>query len=135
MLARFVLAVVILLLIAAGGAALMMLKNHRRALKEKDGFLTVNCAGDCGSAFEFVLKLKNGRIISAKAQGGRCAHSLICARAAAGLAQGRLLKDVQQITPKDIAQKAGGLSPEHMHCARLAAQGLAKAVKLSFKKV
>lgn len=119
----------ILLLIAAGYQALKTLKVAQRIRRRPDGFVSVTCAGDCGSTFDFILSMQNGRVCRAEAKGGRCAHSLICARAAARLAEGQTPAQLKAITAHQIAQNAGGLSPEHMHCALLAAHGLARAVK------
>lgn len=129
MLAGIILAAGILLLIVAGYKALVVAKAVRRMHRRQMGFLNVSCAGDCGSAFEFILKMENGRVSHAEALGGRCAHSLICARAAARLAQGKTPAQIEAVTAHQIAQSAGGLSPEHMHCAVLAAHGLARAVR------
>lgn len=129
MLAGIILAAGVLLLIVAGYKALAVAKAARRIRRRQQGFFSVNCAGDCGSAFEFTLQMEDGRVSHAEAKGGRCAHSLICARAAAKLATGKTPAQIEAITAHQIAQAAGGLSPEHMHCAILAAHGLSRAVK------
>lgn len=129
MLAQLLLAAGILLLALAGYKVITAAKTLQRARKRQAGLLTTSCAGDCGGTFEFTLQIENGRITTAQTKGGRCAHSLICARAAAQLAQGQTLAGAFQITPAQIAQKAGGLDPSHMHCAVLAAHGLSQAIK------
>lgn len=129
MLAGIILATGILLLIVTGYQALKMLKMAQRIRRRPDGFLSVNCDGDCGSTFEFILRTENGRVRQAEVKGGRCAHSLICARAAARLAEGQTPAQLKTITAHQIAHSAGGLSPEHMHCALLAAHGLSRAAK------
>lgn len=129
MLAQFMLTAGVLILIAVGYMAVKVVKNARRLRRNRLGFTTISCNGDCGSAFEFILQLENGRISQAVTNGGRCAHSFICAQAAADLAKGRTISEINEITPNDIAKKAGGLTPEHRHCAILAAHGLAQAVK------
>lgn len=129
MLAGIMLTAGILLLIVAGYQALKMIKVAQRIRCRTDGFLSVNCDGDCGSTFEFMLSMENGYVRQVEVKGGRCAHSLICARAAARLAKGRTPAQLKAITAHQIAQSAGGLSPEHMHCALLAAHGLNRAAK------
>lgn len=129
MLAGIILATGILLLIVAGYQALKSIKVAQRIRRQADGFLSVNCQGDCGSAFEFMLSTENGRVRRVEVKGGRCAHSLICARAAASLAEGLAPAQLKTITARQIAQNAGGLSPEHMHCALLAAHGLSRAAQ------
>lgn len=129
MLAVIILAAGILLLIVAGYQALKALKAAQRIRRQPEGFLSINCAGDCGSAFEFMLSMENECVRQAEVKGGRCGHSLICARAAASLAKGKTPTQLKAITAHQIAQSAGGLSLEHMHCALLAAQGLSRAAK------
>lgn len=129
MLAGIILTAGVLFFIVAGYKAIVVVKAMQRMRRQQKGFLSVSCGGDCGSAFEFVLNMENGRVSHAEAIGGRCAHSLICARAAARLAKGKTPAQIEAITARQIAQTAGGLSPEHMHCAVLAAHGLSLAVK------
>lgn len=130
MLPQLGLVIGILLLIAAGFIAITAIKEYCRTRRNQTaGNFSIDCNGDCGSHFEFILKLENGRIREALVKGSRCAHSLICAQAAADLAKGKTIAEINNITANDIAQKAGGLSAEHKHCALLAAQGLAQAVK------
>lgn len=129
MLAQVVLVAGILLLIVAAYKAVVLVKGMGRMRRRQQGFLSISCNGDCGSAFEFILRMENGRVTQAETSGGRCAHSLICARAAAALAKDKTPAQLKQITAHQIAQKAGGLSPEHMHCAILAAHGLARSAR------
>lgn len=127
MLAHLLLAAGILLLVLAGYKVLVAAKAAQNLRKRRQGLFSLSCAGDCGSAFEFTFKIENGHITQATARGASCAHSLICAQAAAALAKGKTLAQAAQITPGEIAKKAGGLDASHMHCAVLAAHGLAKA--------
>ena len=129
MLAKIIFTAGILLLIFAGYKALVLAKAMRRINRKQKGFFSIACNGDCGSAFEFILQMENGRISYAEAKGGHCAHSLICAQAASQLALGKTTVQLMQITAHTIAKKAGGLSPEHMHCAILAAHGLSLSAK------
>lgn len=131
MVTQIIFAAGVLLLLIAGYQALMVLRALRGMRRRQAGFFNVMCAGDCASAFEFMLRLDDeGRIAVAQTRGSRCAHSLICAHAACQLAQGKIPAQLKEITAAQIAQCVGGLSPEHMHCAILAAHGLAQAAKI-----
>lgn len=127
MLAQMMLVFAILLFVCAVFGLLRFVKAWRR-YRAHNNYLIVTCAGDCGTSFDFLLQMENGVVTLAESRGGGCAHSLICANAAAKLARGKTLAQLKEITPALIAKAAGGLDKQHWHCALLAAHGLKQAV-------
>lgn len=97
------------------------------AMANADGHARIT--GPCGDTMEFWLRVNDGRIIRATFTTTGCGPSLASGSMATELAVGKPLDVVLNIQQQDILDALGGLPEESRHCALLAANTLAAAVR------
>ncbi len=85
--------------------------------------------GACGDSIEIYIKVRDEAIDRIAFMPDGCTHTIACASVVTTLAQGKPLTEALQIDEDDIVEALGGLPPDHLHCARLAASTLKLAIK------
>jgi len=95
-------------------------------LSEPDGFAIIT--GPCGDTMEFYVQVKKGKIKEINFMTDGCGSSIACGSMATKLAKSKTLDEAMKITNQDILDALDGLPDEYLHCARLAANTLHKAV-------
>lgn len=101
-------------------------------IKDADGIATVGNP-HCGDIMKFYIKIgkrKNGEayLKKIKFQTLGCGAAVATSSIITTMAQGKSLKEAEEITKQAIAQALGGLPPVKMHCSVLADEGLKKAI-------
>jgi len=84
--------------------------------------------GPCGDTMEFWVIIENKRIALAMYTTDGCEHSIICGAAAAALANGMPLSEIEKISQKDVLSIVENIPDESNHCALLAVTTLKAAV-------
>jgi tRNA-specific 2-thiouridylase len=82
----------------------------------------------CGDLVRIAVELDGERVTGAGFDAGGCAAARAAGSATVELVHGAPLRDALRITPAAIAAALGGLSPERMHAAGLAADALHRAL-------
>jgi tRNA-specific 2-thiouridylase len=82
----------------------------------------------CGDLVRIHVEVDGDRVTAAGFDASGCAAARAAGSATVELAAGRPFLDAARITPRDVAGELGGLSPERMHAAHLAADALHKAL-------
>jgi tRNA-specific 2-thiouridylase len=82
----------------------------------------------CGDVVRIHLDAEGDRIIAAGFDASGCAAARAAGSAVVALVAGKPFLDVGRLTPSHIADELGGLSPERMHAAQLAADALHQAL-------
>ncbi|MGL4369775.1 MAG: iron-sulfur cluster assembly scaffold protein [Spirochaetota bacterium] len=95
-------------------------------LKGHDG--NARLTGPCGDTMEFWLMVQNDCIVFASYTTDGCAHSMACGYAAAAMATGQPLREVERIMQEDVLAVAGDIPEESAHCALLAVKTLNSAL-------
>lgn len=93
---------------------------------EPDGFAIIT--GSCGDTMEFYINVKNDSIGKINFMTDGCGSSIACGSMATRLAQDKTPNEAMKITNLDILDALDGLPEEYMHCAKLAADTLHKAI-------
>lgn len=102
-------------------------------MNNPDGYASLK--GSCGDTIAIWLRIADNRIMEATYDTDGCYPSIISGKAAAQLAQGRILEDAYQIEKTDIIEVLGGWLPDEFHhCAHLAAETLKEAIGDYYKK-
>ena len=105
------------------------LKNPRNAGDLPGADVVATDKNDyCGDIMRLALKVADGRITDLRFKTFGCGISIAAGSMMTELAKGKTLVEVQQVTETEIAQALGGLAPEKLHGAELAAAVLQKAV-------
>ena len=102
-------------------------------LIEPDGFAIIT--GPCGDTMELYLNVKNGSISEINFMTDGCGASIACGSMATRLANGKTLDEATKITNQDILNALDGLPEENIHCAKLAADTLQKAILNCFEEI
>lgn len=84
--------------------------------------------GPCGDSMEMYLIIQDGRVTEASFYPQGCEATLVCGAAAAGLAKGKTIMEVLDISPALVIKILAGLSETHLHCSILAVNTLHSAV-------
>ena len=84
----------------------------------------------CGDLIQIALDVDGDRIEDAGFDGSGCAAARAAGSAVVELVKGKPFLDAARTTPQDIAEELGGLSPERLHAAQLAADALHRALGL-----
>ena len=92
-----------------------------------DGFGSV--MGPCGDTMEIWLKIKNGVIVEDTFWTDGCGTSIASGSMITELAKGEKVTEALKISADDVLNALGGLPDESTHCALLAANPLAEAVR------
>src|SRR4051812_1574983 len=82
----------------------------------------------CGDLIGIGVTVEGDRVTDAGFDAGGCAAARAAGSAVVELVKGQPFLDAARTTPKDIAEALGGLSPERMHAAHLAADALHRAL-------
>lgn len=92
-----------------------------------DGF--AQGTGECGDTLGLWLSVKNDRITRATFWTDGCGASIACGSIITVLATDCTIEEAMKIDRDAILKALGGLPEDHVHCAVLAAETLASAVK------
>lgn len=84
--------------------------------------------GPCGDTMEFYLRVKDGKIEEITFYTDGCGATIACGSMATRLAKGKTLEEAEKITGQQIIDALDGLSDEHLHCGKLAADTLQEVV-------
>jgi len=101
-------------------------------VRDIDGHARVT--GPCGETMEIWITVRDWAVAAASFVTDGCGASLACGSMATTLAEGKTLEDAACLEPQDILDALGGLPPEHVHCAVLAADTLRAACEEYFMK-
>ncbi len=96
-------------------------------LENPDGIAKV--VGNCGDTMEIGLKFNDNKISSTHHWTNGCSFSKLCVEAAATLALGKSVEEVQNLNMISIMDVVGQLPETHLHCAQLAEITLQRSVK------
>jgi NifU-like protein involved in Fe-S cluster formation len=83
----------------------------------------------CGDRLRLSLRLRAGRIESARFLAYGCPPTLACGSALAGMLEGMTVDDAAGIGRQDVARAAGGLPARKGHAAALAVETLHAALR------
>ncbi|MBW2060745.1 MAG: iron-sulfur cluster assembly scaffold protein [Deltaproteobacteria bacterium] len=85
--------------------------------------------GSCGDTIQIFLNFENDRVKEASFLTDGCGSSAVCGSFAAEMAHGKNPNELLEVSGEAILQKLGGLPEEDEHCAFLASETLADALK------
>jgi tRNA-specific 2-thiouridylase len=85
----------------------------------------------CGDLIRIGVEVDRGRVVDAGFDAGGCAAARAAGSAVVEMVSGAAFLDAARITPERIAEELGGLSPERVHAAHLAADALHRALGLT----
>lgn len=80
------------------------------------------------------LKVEDNIVTQAKAKTFGCVAAIVCADVAMGLIKGKSIEQALEVSNQDIVDQVGGLPSHKLHCAKLAQEAIAEAVKDYRKK-
>ena len=83
----------------------------------------------CGDRLRLSLRVREGRIDSARFLAYGCAPTLACGSALAGMLEGMSTEEAALVSRADIAKAAGGLPARKGHAAALAVETLRAALE------
>ncbi|HVF41379.1 MAG TPA: iron-sulfur cluster assembly scaffold protein [Pyrinomonadaceae bacterium] len=83
----------------------------------------------CGDRLRLSLRVRGGRIESARFLAYGCAPTLACGSALAEMLEGLTTEEAARLTRADITKAAGGLPARKGHAAALAVETLADALE------
>jgi SUF system NifU family Fe-S assembly protein len=102
-------------------AVLDHFKNPRNAGELSGATCTVEVSNPaCGDILQLAVRVADGRIAEARFKTRGCVTSIACASLLTELLVGRTIAEARQITPEQISQELGGLSPATFHGSQLA---------------
>ena len=120
-------AAAVLLAIVGAWLILEVLVNPTAAHVEEPD-VTSSLTGNCGDTMQIRLKIENGTVVSASYWADGCGPTSACGSAATRLCIGLDVDEIpEQVHAEAIEKAVGGLPPDHLHCARLAAETLQEA--------
>ena len=93
---------------------------------DPDGFAIIT--GPCGDTMELYINVKNGSIREINFMTDGCGPSIACGSMATRLANSKTLDEAMKIINLNILDALDGLPEENIHCAKLAADTLHKAI-------
>ncbi len=85
--------------------------------------------GPCGDTMEFFLKISDEKIIEVQFMTDGCGPTIACGSMLTKMVKGSTFKDASKITNQNLINALDGLPEENLHCAKLAADTLHKAIK------
>jgi nitrogen fixation NifU-like protein len=101
-------------------------RNFRK-MKNPDGYTKVK--GPCGDTMEMFVKTKEKTITECTFQTDGCGTSIACGSMTTELAKDKsFIQALASVSPSEILEKLGGLPEADVHCARLAAETLRRAI-------
>jgi nitrogen fixation NifU-like protein len=78
----------------------------------------------CGDILQLAVRVADGRIAEARFKTRGCVTSIACSSLLTELLIGRTLAEAREITPQQISQELGGLSPATFHGSQLACDAM-----------
>lgn len=87
----------------------------------------------CGDRLKLSLRLRDGRIESARFLAYGCAPTLACGSALTEMLEGLTVEEAAQVTRARIVAALGGLPARKQHAAALAVETLQEALKCQVK--
>ena len=102
--------------------------ESRRAPAPADAYSGAAGGAPCGDLVRISLTVSDSLIASATFDAEGCAASRAAAAAATELVEGTEVLHAARISPSDISQALGGLTPQGAHAATLTADALARAL-------
>ncbi|HEX8075604.1 MAG TPA: iron-sulfur cluster assembly scaffold protein, partial [Thermoleophilaceae bacterium] len=113
----------------AAGLTLSPLEDHLAAPRGRGRLAGSEHAGQaggapCGDTVRIAVELAGDRVREAGFEAGGCAAARAAGSAVVELVRGAPLLDAARVSATDVARALGGLSPERMHAAELAADAL-----------
>ena len=106
--------------------------RDEKEIKDADGVGMMGSPA-CGDVMKMWIKVKDGKIAECKWQTFGCASAIASTSMLSVMATGMKLEDALKITPKQIAEKLGGLPAIKIHCSVLGDQALRAAIE-DYKK-
>jgi len=96
-------------------------------MKDPDG---VGRAGNvvCGDVLELYIKVKDNVITNASFMTFGCAAALGTSSILTEMIKGKTIEEALEISNQTVAEQAGGLPPQKIHCSVLAEEGLKAAI-------
>jgi nitrogen fixation NifU-like protein len=102
-------------------AVLDHFQNPRNAGILDDATATVTVENPvCGDILELSARIEGGRIVDARFRTRGCVTAMACSSLLTELLRGKTLAEAAGITPEQISEALGGLSPATSHAAQLA---------------
>ena len=95
-------------------------------MSKSDGFGEIT--GPCGDTMEFYLLVNDGYIEDINFWTDGCGPSIACGSITTKLAKSRTVADARSVTKQAVLEALDGLPEESLHCAKLAADTLRKAL-------
>ncbi|MEE8473230.1 MAG: Fe-S cluster assembly scaffold protein NifU [Dehalococcoidia bacterium] len=83
----------------------------------------------CGDVMKLMIKVKGDRIEDVKFQTFGCGAAIATSSMVTEMVVGKTLKEALAISNKAVAEALGGLPATKMHCSKLAADALHKAIE------
>jgi NifU-like protein involved in Fe-S cluster formation len=83
----------------------------------------------CGDRLRLSLRVREGRIESARFLAYGCAPTLACGSALASMLEGMTLEEAARVSRQEIVKAVGGLPARKGHAAALAFETLAEALE------
>jgi NifU-like protein involved in Fe-S cluster formation len=83
----------------------------------------------CGDRLRLTLRIREGRIESARFLAYGCAPTLACGSALAEMLEGLSLEEAAQVTRERVVEAVGGLPARKQHAAALAVETLREALR------
>jgi len=102
--------------------------KDEKDVKGASGTGTVGSAA-CGDVMKMWIWVKEGKITDCKWQTFGCASAIASTSMLSTMVKGIKLEDALKITPKQIAEKLGGLPAIKLHCSVLGDQALRAAIE------
>lgn len=89
----------------------------------------------CGDRLRLSLRVKGGRIESARFLAYGCPPTLVCGSAISAVIEGMTVEDAMGFTKKDLLNEIGGLPSRKQHAASLAIETLRLALESACSKL
>src|SRR5579871_6410507 len=102
-------------------AVLDHFQNPRNAGTLESASATISVENPvCGDILELSARLEAGRIVEARFRTRGCVTALACSSLLTELLRGKSPAEARAITPEQLSEQLGGLSPATFHAAQLA---------------
>ncbi len=85
--------------------------------------------GPCGDTMEFYLKIEGDKISDIKFYTDGCGPTIACGSMTTKLVKDKGIEEAGKITSQDIIDALDGMPEENLHCGKLAADALQKAIE------
>jgi tRNA-specific 2-thiouridylase len=118
------------------GLTIPPLEDHLTAPRGRGRLRDAPHAGEaggapCGDLVRIALAVDGGTVIDAGFEASGCAAARAAGSAVVEMVRGACALDAARLTPAAVAEELGGLSPERLHAADLAADALHRALAVA----